>query len=82
MPDMDYLSNYRMSIFRVKVDTHLSVRNAFQMKIIPSGTGMVKMTSQAATQAHSLLSFLFATENITRKNNNLQIILKSLHPDT
>lgn len=82
IPDMDYLSNYRMPTFGVKLDTHLSLRNAFQMKFIPSGTGMAQMTSQATSQAHSLLCFLFAKENNTRKNNNLQIILKSLPPNT
>lgn len=79
---MDYLSNYRMSIFGVKVGTHLSVRKAFQIKLLPSGTAMAKMTSQGTSQSYSLLPFVFATKNNTRESNNLQIILKSLHPDT
>lgn len=64
-------------------DPSLSVRNAFQIKFLPSGTGMAKMTSQGTSQPYSLLlPFVLATENTTRESNNLQIILKSLHPDT
>lgn len=43
---MDYLNNYKVSISGVQVGTYLLVRNDFQMKLLRSGPGMAKMTSQ------------------------------------
>lgn len=80
IPGMDYLN--KVSISGVQVGTYLLVRNDFQMKLLHSGPGMAKVTSQHIFWVYSLLPFVFAMENNTGESNNLQMILKSLHPDT